>query len=72
MLMELGLHNQEVSRRLLESEQERVEAANIICTIVVLDGQWSAATGLPAHFKKSTFGQDLQSLVRLCLPFYLI
>lgn len=68
MVMELGLHTREVTQRLLESNQERVDAANIICTIVTLDRQWSAATGLPAHFKESMFDPDLLSLVRLsCL-----
>lgn len=63
--MELGLHNSEVSRHILASETLRAEAANITCSIIILDRQWSAATGLPAHFQESMFEPNLQSAVRV-------
>ncbi|KAK0382773.1 hypothetical protein NLU13_9869 [Sarocladium strictum] len=63
MLMELGLHNREVVQHVLSSERMRAEVANITCSILVLDRQWSAATGLPPHFRESTFEQNLQAAV---------
>jgi hypothetical protein len=64
MLMELGLHNRDVAQKVLCSERMRVDAANITCSIIVLDRQWSSATGLPAHFRESTFEQNFQEAVR--------
>lgn len=53
--MELGLHNGDVSKHILTSEVERQEAAIVMCSIIVLDRQWSAATGLPKNFQDSNF-----------------
>jgi hypothetical protein len=53
--MELGFHNSEVFKHLLDSESQRSEAYTLISTIVVLDRQWSASTGLPTHFHESRF-----------------
>ncbi|CAH0036149.1 unnamed protein product [Clonostachys rhizophaga] len=55
MVMELGFHNGEVFKHLLDSESQRSEAYTLISTIVVLDRQWSASTGLPTHFHESRF-----------------
>ncbi|RSL38636.1 hypothetical protein CEP53_014704, partial [Fusarium sp. AF-6] len=56
MLMELGFHNGEVSEHLVESNTQREEAWTLISCIVIIDRQWSSATGLPTHFNNSSFG----------------
>lgn len=55
MLMELGFHNGEVSKHLLELNAQREEAWNLISCILIIDRQWSSATGLPTHFNNSSF-----------------
>ncbi|KAF2212806.1 hypothetical protein CERZMDRAFT_97305 [Cercospora zeae-maydis SCOH1-5] len=64
MLMELGLHNGEVLRHVLESEKEREVAAVISATLLTLDHQYSAMMGLPTHHKVSSFPPELLSPVR--------
>ncbi|OBS17114.1 hypothetical protein FPOA_12388 [Fusarium poae] len=61
MLMELGFHDYEVLTRLLSSEKQRIEACNLLCSITVLDRQWSASTGLPANFDANSFDASLKS-----------
>ncbi|KAH8655851.1 hypothetical protein BX600DRAFT_470426 [Xylariales sp. PMI_506] len=61
-MMELGLHDRNVARHALHSEQQRVEHAVLVSTIATLDRQWSAATGLPTHFGNSHFDQNLGCL----------
>ncbi|KAJ3546811.1 hypothetical protein NM208_g1816 [Fusarium decemcellulare] len=56
MVMELGFHNGEVSKHLLESNAQREEAWTLISCIMIIDRQWSSATGLPTHFNESSFG----------------
>jgi hypothetical protein len=51
MLMELGFHSRDVPERVLESDPERDEIVAITCSIIILDRQWSVATGLPTHFE---------------------
>jgi hypothetical protein len=55
MAMEIGLHSREVYQQFLETEEQQQEAENISCSIIVLDRQWSAATGLPPNFQLSDF-----------------
>jgi hypothetical protein len=61
--MELGLHSQEDFRHVLEFGQQREEAVALLCSVIVLDRQWSAATGLPTHFHESSFDKSLTSKV---------
>ncbi|KAH7354504.1 hypothetical protein B0T11DRAFT_321207 [Plectosphaerella cucumerina] len=63
MLLELGLHSHEVPDHILSSDQERTRVIAIICTTIVLDRQWSAATGLPTHFRESHFHHAMKSSV---------
>ncbi|KAH7110390.1 hypothetical protein B0J13DRAFT_489799 [Dactylonectria estremocensis] len=55
MLMELGFHNGEVSKHVLSSQDQHKELCNLMGSIVILDRQWSAATGLPTNFHESSF-----------------
>ncbi|KAH8800273.1 hypothetical protein F5884DRAFT_686095 [Xylogone sp. PMI_703] len=74
-LMELGLHNTEVSRHRLNTEQQWDEYVVIMSSIVVLDQQWSAATGLPTHFTRSDFNHELRPsnpYLRAMMAFVLI
>ncbi|RMJ17553.1 hypothetical protein BHE90_006297 [Fusarium euwallaceae] len=64
MLMELGFHNGEVSEHLLESNTQREEAWTLISCIVIIDRQWSSATGLPTHFNNSSFGSIPMSCIK--------
>ncbi|KAH0422033.1 fungal specific transcription factor domain-containing protein [Colletotrichum camelliae] len=63
ILLELGLHSRDVPEHILGSERERVQVIAVICTTIVLDRQWSAATGLPTHFQESHFHQAMKSSV---------
>lgn len=63
MLLELGLHSRDVPEHILGTEHERSQVVAIICTTIVLDRQWSAATGLPTHFQESHFHQAMKSSV---------
>ncbi|KAM3414779.1 hypothetical protein BST61_g9930 [Cercospora zeina] len=64
MLMELGLHNEQVLRHVLESDQEREAAGVISAALLTLDHQYSAMMGLPTHHKVSSFPPELLSTVR--------
>ncbi|KAI6781168.1 uncharacterized protein J7T54_002524 [Emericellopsis cladophorae] len=55
LLMELGFHNGEVSKHILVSEAQKREVAVVTASVVILDRQWSAATGLPPNFQDSSF-----------------
>ncbi|KAJ9148692.1 Zn(2)-C6 fungal-type DNA-binding domain protein [Pleurostoma richardsiae] len=63
-MMELGLHNRDVARHVLSSEKQWSEYAAITASIVILDRQWSAATGLPTHFANSDFDQEHRSSLK--------
>ncbi|KAI7767302.1 hypothetical protein LZL87_009704 [Fusarium oxysporum] len=64
MLMELGLHNAEVFRHTVKTEAQRTEACTLISSIVILDRQWSYATGLPTHFQDKSFSSMSTSSVK--------
>ncbi|QPC73303.1 hypothetical protein HYE68_004055 [Fusarium pseudograminearum] len=64
MLMELGLHNAEVFKHTLKSEAQRTEACTLVSSIVILDRQWSYATGLPIHFHEKSFSSISTSSVK--------
>lgn len=63
MAMELGLHSADVPRYILESGHERKDIANILCSVIILDRQWSSASGLPTHFQESSFDKGLIATV---------
>ncbi|PNP86007.1 hypothetical protein FNYG_01063 [Fusarium nygamai] len=63
MLMELGFHDYQVLTRLVTSERQRTEASNLLCSITVLDRQWSASTGLPANFDANSFDASLKTKI---------
>ncbi|EUC28755.1 hypothetical protein COCCADRAFT_30046 [Bipolaris zeicola 26-R-13] len=60
MAMELGLHRRDVHRHLLRDEKQRTGISALIWSIVILDRQWSAATGLPQNFQESDFDQSIE------------
>ncbi|EUC42269.1 hypothetical protein COCMIDRAFT_29081 [Bipolaris oryzae ATCC 44560] len=60
MAMELGLHRRDVHCHLLRDEKQRTGISAIIWSIVILDRQWSAATGLPQNFQESDFDQSIE------------
>lgn len=71
VLMELGLHRQDVARHVLSTDEQWAEYTIIATSALVLDRQWSAATGLPTNFSNSDFDLlELGSLVRTDLPWY--
>ncbi|KAF4979997.1 hypothetical protein FDECE_17959 [Fusarium decemcellulare] len=55
MLMELGFHNSDVLNGVLKSEVQRQQVSILTCSVMILDRQWSAMTGLPANFPSATF-----------------
>ena len=55
MLMELGFHNSDMLNHILKTDPQRREASAIMCSVIILDRQWSAMTGLPANFPNATF-----------------
>ncbi|GIZ49495.1 hypothetical protein CKM354_001252500 [Cercospora kikuchii] len=63
MMMELGLHDAEVIKNVLGSDQERAEAAVIAGAVITLDHQYSAVVGLPTHYKAASFSPELLSAV---------
>lgn len=63
MSMELGLHTADFSQHLTGSEEPRTEVITIICSILILDRQFSAATGLPAQFTSASFDRSITSSV---------
>lgn len=64
--MEIGLHSQDVYQQFLETDKQQEEADIISSTLIVLDRQWSAATGLPPNFQLSEF--DYASATSVCQP----
>lgn len=58
--MELGLHRQDAHQHLTENERQREEISALVWSIVILDRQWSAATGLPQNFHDSDFDQAIE------------
>lgn len=58
--MELGLHRRDVHLHVLRDEKERTDTSALLWSIVVLDRQWSAATGLPQNFQESDFDQSIK------------
>ncbi|PIA90520.1 hypothetical protein CB0940_11045 [Cercospora beticola] len=63
MMMELGLHDAEVVKNVLGSDQERAEAAVIAGAVITLDHQYSALVGLPTRYKTASFSTELLSAV---------
>ncbi|KAJ9413266.1 hypothetical protein FOXG_15125 [Fusarium oxysporum f. sp. lycopersici 4287] len=55
MLMELGFHNSDMLNHILKTDSQRREASAIMCSVIILDRQWSAMTGLPANFPNAAF-----------------
>jgi hypothetical protein len=55
MLMELGFHNSDMLHHILKTDSQRREASAIMCSVIILDRQWSAMTGLPANFPNAAF-----------------
>ena len=64
ILMELDLHHQDVARHILGTGQQWAEYTVVVTSVIVLDRQWSAATGLPTNFSNSDFDLELGSQVR--------
>lgn len=68
--MELGLHTGSAVAHATAMGYNVDEVANILASVIVVDRQWSAATGLPTHFSNSSFDGALVNKVRnLNLPF---
>lgn len=63
MAMELGLHSLEASQFDQQSSEWQQELVTLSCTLLVLDRQWSAATGYPSNFKETDFEMAKVSLV---------
>ncbi|CAH0033833.1 unnamed protein product [Clonostachys rhizophaga] len=61
--MEMGFHSLDVCKKYIQTDRQRAEVAIISCTIVILDRQWSAATGLRPNFQTSDFEMAQASLV---------
>ncbi|UPK92150.1 hypothetical protein LCI18_003085 [Fusarium solani-melongenae] len=55
MLMDLGFHNSDMLTHILKTDGQRKEASAIMSSVIILDRQWSAMTGLPANFPNATF-----------------
>lgn len=66
MAMEIGLHSRDVYHQFLETEKKQEEADIISSSLIVLDRQWSAATGLPPNFQLSDF--DYANAASVCQP----
>ncbi|RSL79296.1 hypothetical protein CEP51_007481 [Fusarium floridanum] len=63
-LMELGFHNSQVFNHTLTTDAQRTEACILISSILILDRQWSYATGLPLHFHENSFSSISTSSVQ--------
>lgn len=61
--MELGIHSHNHSRHHHETEEQEHQLAVLSCTILIVDRQWSAGTGLPSNFKETDF--DLAKIDRV-------
>lgn len=68
--MEIGLHSRDVYQQYLETEKQQEEAEIISTSLIVLDRQWSAATGLPSNFQLSDFDYADASSVSLSQTCY--
>ncbi|EWZ28855.1 uncharacterized protein FOBCDRAFT_296473 [Fusarium oxysporum Fo47] len=55
MLMDLGFHNSDILNHILKTDSQRKEASAMMCSVIILDRQWSAMTGLPANFPNAAF-----------------
>ncbi|PPJ58728.1 hypothetical protein CBER1_08396 [Cercospora berteroae] len=64
LVMELGLHNAGILKNLLGTDREREVAAVIAGTVLTLDYQYSAAIGLPTHYKAASFSPEVLSSVK--------
>ncbi|KAF9888277.1 hypothetical protein FE257_008847 [Aspergillus nanangensis] len=64
MLMELGLHSRDASQHFLHWNQQPDAITTIVCSVIVLDRQWSAATGLPTNFHDASFDDSLRFSVK--------
>ena len=64
LAMELGLHNRDASQQYPEEDQSHSEVVAISCSLIVLDRNWSAATGLPPNFQVTDFELATKSNVR--------
>jgi hypothetical protein len=63
ILLELGFHNGDVLDEVLHSDGERKAVCVMMASIIILDRQWSAMTGLPANFPDPTFNPTPTYLV---------
>lgn len=55
MAMELGLHRKDILRHFVREDSQHTEIKALLWSIVILDRQWSAASGLPQNFQESDF-----------------
>jgi hypothetical protein len=53
--MDLGFHNSDILNHILKTDSQRKEASAIMCSVIILDRQWSAMTGLPTNFPNAAF-----------------
>jgi hypothetical protein len=63
MALELGLHSIDCLQHFFKLECQRAQIMTIVSSIVVLDRQWSASSGLPTHFNDAHFDLSLTSSV---------
>lgn len=65
MAMELELHSELAAQQIITNgDNSQLLLSTISCTLLVLDRQWSAGTGLPANFKENDIALAKPSLVR--------
>ena len=69
MLMDLGFHNSDMLNHILKTDGQRKEASALMCSVIILDRQWSAMTGLPANFPNATFSPMSACLVSALILF---
>lgn len=69
MLMDLGFHNSDMLNHILKTDGQRKEASAMMCSVIILDRQWSAMTGLPANFPNATFSPMSACLVSALILF---
>lgn len=69
MLMDLGFHNSDILNHILKTDGQRKEASAMMCSVIILDRQWSAMTGLPANFPNATFSPMPACLVSALISF---
>lgn len=61
--MEMGLHNVDASQQYPDEDQSHAEVVAISCTLIILDRNWSAASGLPPNFQVTDFELATKSSV---------